>query len=141
MKRFEFSLAKLLDYRWQIELEAKREYANCQRILNEKEERMQGLMKEKQDLLEIREDSVNRMQIQQCYLLALERQMTDTHHELIAQRQLLQEALDKYIDAQKERKILEKLKEKQLAEYEHTIKQEEQKMLDEMGSRRIASAL
>ena len=43
MKRFEFSLAKLLDYRWQIELEAKREYANCQRILNEKEERMQGL--------------------------------------------------------------------------------------------------
>lgn len=141
MKRFEFSLAKLLDYRWQIELEAKREYANCQRILNEKEERMQGLMKEKQDLLEIREDSVNRMQIQQWYLLALERQMTDTHHELIAQRQLLQEALDKYIDAQKERKILEKLKEKQLAEYEHTIKQEEQKMLDEMGTRRIASAL
>lgn len=141
MKKFKFSLEKLLDYRWQIELEAKRNYAACQQEINEHEQQMAQLVNEKQSLLEIREETVNRMQIQQWYLLGLERQMMETQNQLLASQQKLQQALNVYIDAQKERKVLEKLKEKQLNEYQLLLNQEEQKMLDEMGSRKQPQAM
>ena len=76
------------------------------------------------------------MQIQQWYLLALERQMTDTHHELIGAKTALQEALTSILML-KRTQNLRKLKEKQLAEYEH-YKARRTKMLDEMGSSLLA---
>ncbi len=38
MEKFQFSLEKILDYRWIQENEAKREYASAQKVLNEQEE-------------------------------------------------------------------------------------------------------
>lgn len=141
MKKFTFSLEKLLDYRWQMELEAKRNYAACQQEINEQEKQMEQLVEEKQALLEIREETVSRMQVQQWYLLGLEQQMMETQNRLLASQQKLQQALNVYIAAQKERKVLEKLKDKQLAEYQFLLNQEEQKMLDEMGSRKQTQAM
>ena len=56
-------------------------------------------------------------------------------------RQLNQEvevALTAVVQAQQERKVVEKLREKKLEEYNYELLQEEQKQLDEMGSRSLA---
>lgn len=89
--------------------------------------------------MEIRETTVNRMQVQQWYLLDLNQRLVATTQTIQEMRQYVATALQNYITAQKERKILEKLSEKQLEEYQLAANREEQKMLDEMASRRRIS--
>ncbi|KAF1302011.1 flagellar export protein FliJ [Enterococcus saccharolyticus] len=139
MEKFQFSLEKVLDYRWLQEQDAKRVYASAQKALNEQESILQQIKQEKNELMEIRETTVNRMQVQQWYLLDLNQRLVATTQTIQEMRQYVATALQNYITAQKERKILEKLSEKQLEEYQLAANREEQKMLDEMASRRRIS--
>lgn len=139
MEKFQFSLEKVLDYRWLQEQDAKRAYASAQKALNEQESILQQIKKEKNELMEIRETTINRMQVQQWYLLDLNQRLVATTQTIQEMRQYVATALQNYITAQKERKILEKLSEKQLEEYQLAANREEQKMLDEMASRRRIS--
>ena len=135
MQKFRFSLAKVLDVRWTAEEDAKQAYAAVQQALFEKEAQLQILQQEKTELLEIPEIGINRMQVRYWYLTELDRQTALAQDQVIQLRQAVELALAKYIQAQKERKILEKLEEKQHATYLLDEKREEQKMLDEMGIR------
>ena len=139
MRKFHFSLEKILDYRWVQEQEAKREYASAQRALNEQENLFQQISQEKNELMEVREQTVNRMQIQQWYLLDLNQKLLTTAKTIAEMKTIVEAKLQLYIDAQKERKILEKLSEKQLAEHQLSMNREEQKMLDEMANRKRIS--
>lgn len=139
MEKFHFSLEKVLDYRWIQEQEAKRDYASAQRELNEQEEIFQQMKQEKEELMDTREITVNRMQIRQWYLLELNQQLIATTETIYQMKQFVDLKLQLYIEAQKERKILEKLSEKQLAEYQLEMSREEQKMLDEMANRKRIS--
>ncbi len=139
MEKFQFSLEKILDYRWIQENEAKREYASAQKALNEQEEIFKQIIEEKGELMEIRETTVNRMQIQQWYLLDLNQKLSETMQAINELRGFVEMKLQAYIAAQKERKILEKLSEKQFAEHQVAINREEQKMLDEMANRKRIS--
>lgn len=135
MQKFRFSLAKVLDVRWTVEEDAKQAYAAVQQALFEKEAQLQILQQEKTELLEIPEIGINRMQVRYWYLTELDRQTALAQDQVIQLRQAVELALAKYIQAQKERKILEKLEEKQHETYLLDEKREEQKMLDEMGIR------
>lgn len=139
MEKFQFSLEKILDYRWIQENEAKREYASAQKALNEQEEILKQLIAEKGELMEIRETTVNRMQIQQWYLLDLNQKLTETVQTINEFKHFVELKLQAYITAQKERKVLEKLSEKQMAEHQLAVNREEQKMLDEMANRKRIS--
>ncbi|WP_207942455.1 flagellar export protein FliJ [Enterococcus sp. DIV2402] len=139
MEKFQFSLEKILDYRWIQENEAKREYASAQKALNEQEEILKQLIAEKGELMEIRETTVNRMQIQQWYLLDLNQKLTETVQTINELKHFVELKLQAYITAQKERKVLEKLSEKQMAEHQLAVNREEQKMLDEMANRKRIS--
>ncbi|WP_414840643.1 flagellar export protein FliJ [Enterococcus saccharolyticus] len=139
MEKFQFSLEKILDYRWIQENEAKREYASAQKALNEQEEIFKQIIEEKGELMEIRETTVNRMQIQQWYLLDLNQKLSETMQAINELRGFVEMKLQVYIAAQKERKILEKLSEKQFVEHQIAINREEQKMLDEMANRKRIS--
>lgn len=135
MQKFRFSLAKVLDVRWTVEEDAKQAYAAVQQALFEKEAQLQILQQEKTELLEIPEIGINRMQVRYWYLTELDRQTALAQDQVIQLRQAVELALAKYIQAQKERKILEKLEEKQHETYLLDEKREEQKVLDEMGIR------
>jgi len=139
VEKFQFSLEKILDYRWIQENEAKREYASAQKALNEQEEILKQLIAEKGELMEIRETTVNRMQIQQWYLLDLNQKLTETVQTINEFKRFVELKLQAYITAQKERKVLEKLSEKQMAEHQLAVNREEQKMLDEMANRKRIS--
>lgn len=139
MAKFKFSLEKVLDYRWLKEQEAKREYASAQKALTEQEDIFQQINQEKENLMEVRESTINRMQVQQWYLLDLNQRLIATTEAIKEMSRYVEQALSVYIEAQKERKILEKLSEKQLAEYQIEMNREEQKMLDEMANRKQIS--
>lgn len=139
MAKFKFSLEKVLDYRWLKEQEAKREYASAQKALTEQEDIFQQINQEKENLMEVRESTINRMQVQQWYLLDLNQRLIATTEAIKEMSHYVEQALSVYIEAQKERKILEKLSEKQLAEYQIEMNREEQKMLDEMANRKQIS--
>ena len=138
MTRFQFSLDKVLDVRWTAEEEAKRHYAAAQQVLSEQEEMLYLLRQEKRTLLEVPERSINRMQVQHWYLMELDRQTSLVEEQLFHSKQAVEQALGEYITAQKERKVLDKLEERQKEEYDMKEKQIEQKMLDEMSTRKLA---
>jgi flagellar FliJ protein len=139
LAKFKFSLEKVLDYRWLKEQEAKREYASAQKALTEQEDIFQQINQEKENLMEVRESTINRMQVQQWYLLDLNQRLIATTEAIKEMSRYVEQALSVYIEAQQERKILEKLSEKQLAEYQIEMNREEQKMLDEMANRKQIS--
>jgi len=78
LAKFKFSLEKVLDYRWLKEQEAKREYASAQKALTEQEDIFQQINQEKENLMEVRESTINRMQVQQWYLLDLNQRLIAT---------------------------------------------------------------
>jgi len=111
LAKFKFSLEKVLDYRWLKEQEAKREYASAQKALTEQEDIFQQINQEKENLMEVRESTINRMQVQQWYLLDLNQRLIATTEAIKEMSHYVEQALSVYIEAQKERKILEKLSE------------------------------
>lgn len=137
MQKFKFSLEKVLDVRWMAEEEAKQVYATAQQALFEQEENLRILRQEKTDLLEVSEQGIDRMQVRYWYLRELDRQTDFAQQQIYHFQQEVEGALGKYIHAQKERKILERLEEKKFEEHQMEMKREEQKMLDEMGLRKL----
>lgn len=65
--------------------------------------------------------------------------LTETVQTINELKHFVELKLQAYITAQKERKVLEKLSEKQMAEHQLAVNREEQKMLDEMANRKRIS--
>lgn len=137
MQKFQFSLEKVLDVRWTAEENAKQAYSVVQQALLEQEANLKLLYQEKSELLEVPEIGVNRMQMRYWYLMELDRQTALAQEQIAHLRQAVEVALEEYIHTQRERKVLEKLEEKHYDEYLLEVKREEQKLLDEMGTRNL----
>ena len=139
MQAFHFSLEKVLDHRKTIEQEDKRAYAQKQQLLIQQEQHLNTLTQEKAQLFDVNEMTIGRMQVQQRYLLALNATIDEVQNKMFHVKQELAESLSVVVEAQQERKIVEKLREKQFAEYTYEQQLEEQKQLDEFGNRAIFS--
>lgn len=137
MSPFQFSLEKVLDVRWTVEDEAKNAYAQAQQALFEAEENLLLLKQEKSELMDVPAQGVNRMQVRYWYLIELDRQTLQAENQVWNLKEQVKTMLNKYIAAQKDRKILEKLEEKQKEVYDLEFKLYEQKQLDEMSNRSL----
>lgn len=137
MNPFQFSLEKVLDVRWTAEEEAKNAYAQAQQALFEAEENLFVLKQEKSELMNVPAQGVNRMQVRYWYLIELDRQTVQAENQVWNLKEQVKTMLNKYITAQKDRKILEKLEEKQKEAYDLEFKLYEQKQLDEMSNRSL----
>lgn len=137
MNPFQFSLEKVLDVRWTAEEEAKNAYAQAQQALFEAEENLFVLKQEKSELMNVPAQGVNRMQVRYWYLIELDRQTIQAENQVWNLKEQVKTMLNKYITAQKDRKILEKLEEKQKEAYDLEFKLYEQKQLDEMSNRSL----
>lgn len=139
MQAFHFSLEKVLDHRKLTEEAAMRAYGQLQQTVTDQEAAFAALQQEKSQLLEISELTIGRMQVQQRYLLVLSNAIDEAEAKLFHVKQELADALAQVVEAQQERKIVEKLREKKLAEYSYNSQMEEQKQLDEFGNRALFS--
>ena len=138
MKAFHFSLEKVLDHRVSVEQQAKRAYAEKQKAVIQTEQVLTQMINEKTALMDVNEMTLGRMQVQHRYLTALESGIHEMYQQVRQLNQEVEVALTAVVQAQQERKVVEKLREKKLEEYNYELLQEEQKQLDEMGSRSLA---
>lgn len=135
MKSFHFSLEKIYELRVKEEKKMKRAYGEIQKLVFQKENEIQQMMKEKTTMSEMSQMNIEQIQVHYRYLARLDQQIMDEHQQLLIIKQQLADILEEYMTAQKDRKIIEKLYEKKYQEYLSEVKKEEQKRLDEFRAR------
>lgn len=139
MKKYKFSLDNVLTWRESQEEEAKRSFLVCQEAQREQEEILDVIIAASE---EIKKETVNFSDINYLRQQYLYKNHLD--NEIVKQKQTITEYSNEtnkmkeiFVGTQKERKIMDHLKEKHYEEYMFNLKAEEQKELDEMGTLRF----
>ncbi|MFA5032192.1 MAG: flagellar FliJ family protein [bacterium] len=135
MKRFEFRLDKVMNYKKNIEEMKKQELAQAMRLLLEAQIKASQLKKYKscqlKEMTEIQEDDIYTRLLYDKYILALNFHIKMAE-KLIAERILLSEQKRlEVVEASKARRIFEKLKEKKIEEFNYERNKWEQGVEDE----------
>ena len=135
MKPYSFSMESVLEWRESIEKTSMEKYAAAQYELKHEIQVLEHLNKENE---QIKEKSLSCKNIVEIRHLQLYKQTIDERIE--AQIEIVEIKKDELenlrldlIHAQKDRKIMEKLKEKDFSNYNEESKREDQKNLDEIA--------
>ena len=136
MKQFAFSLQKILNLRKHYEDEAKLELGRAVGVLAELENRIFAIVGEQARAAREQFNPENSTAIMQQYMLYLQR-LENTKEQLFKEaaeaEMVVEEAREKYLEASRERKVLDKLKEKRQKEYRKFVISEEAKTLDDIS--------
>lgn len=139
LKKFQFSLARVLNVRETNEELKKEEFQSAQTYYNEQQQALNELFNEKRNLQQDIEDQAkNKMKMNKIiqyynYLSDLDEQITIQQDVVNRAEQQVEEAKQNWIEAKKQKKILEKLQERQYQEYKNEYLKSEQKKLDELS--------
>jgi flagellar FliJ protein len=134
MKRFTFSLEKVLELRQFSEQEAKIELGRAVGILNELERRLEDLAHERSRAAAEQfspGNSAAMIQQYMIYLLRLDNTKEELPKEAALAAQKVEEARELFIEASRELKVMEKLKEKREKEYKKEYLTEEGRAADD----------
>ena len=140
MAKFIYRMQNILDIKYKLEEQAKQEYMAVQARLNEEKDRLQDLedrkaayftqyrilLQERLDILEI-ETCKNAIILMDEYIHNQQLVVTQVEKEL-------EQAVRKMNEAMQERKIHEKLREKQWETFLQELSQEEMKEIDQLIS-------
>lgn len=146
MKKFRFSLEPVLDHRERIEDEKLQAFGERRRALADAQDelaRLNGEFKRYSDALRDghRTLATEELRWHYAHLEYLDRRIT-MQHAVVSQRRVEAErARVELVGASKDRKVIEKLKEKKLGEHRTLEAALEQKDLDDANNRRHANAL
>jgi flagellar FliJ protein len=137
MKRFRFNLDKLLELRQYYEREAELALARAMVELQSIQERLEKLAEERSETADERfrpGRSVAQIQATDLYILRLDK-TKEVLLEAAAKAELVvAEKRQAYIEASRDRKVLDKLREKRLKEYKYQLSLEEIKTVDDISS-------
>jgi flagellar FliJ protein len=141
MKRFKFNLEKVLELRQYSEQEAKNELGRAISILNNIENKIkQNAIIHSQAARErfegINADGASSMMAWDTYILRLEQEAERLMEEAAQAELVVEEKRNLYLEASRELKVMEKLKEKRAAEYRKEMFAAETKELDDMWRKR-----
>lgn len=137
MKRFEFSLNKLMGYKKQVLDREKNSLAHLrmqqQQMQDEKEQLETKLKQSADEFREISSKGISVMQITMFkgYHQSLRMQIADLRLAIEEMEKKVQKQLGVVIDATKEVSSLEKLEEKQLEEYKAKVAKAEEQFISE----------
>ena len=140
---FRFKMQKVLDYRAQLEEEAKVRLADAEHRLRVSQERLEALRgelaaaeeKARGGLLESAERWLHDQ-----YLKGLASDVSQAELQCRMQQQMAEEARALLAARAMDRKVLEKLKERQKAQYQHAERLEEQHFNDEISTLRYKAS-
>ncbi len=137
---FKFNMQKVLDYREQLEEEAKVKLAEAQRMLLHEESRMQGLQEQlaekEMDLYKSIEGDAASRWLLENYIRGLREDIAQVSMNIKHLITLVEQCRTLVIMRAKDSKILEKLKEKQQERYYVAEKEHERKINDETATLR-----
>ncbi|WP_010580551.1 flagellar export protein FliJ [Liquorilactobacillus vini] len=136
MRKFKFSLNKLLEFREQKEESVKEELLMAQKSLNVSEQQLHALEEEKKAAFNVSDFNVGKMQLQYHYILGLQQKIKETQAIVLKKQKVVNQVMSRMVEAQKDRKVLEKLQEKQHEQYLIDEKHQEQKIIDEIANRK-----
>lgn len=140
MRTFRFSLEKVLQFKTQQENELSSQLAQLQREFLNQRRRLSQIMEEQQNTLtqweHAQQDtlSLKVVSLYQGHLEYLRRRCHFQREHIAVLDRELEEHRRLLIRMSKERRILERLKERQLAEYRSELMSKEQGFLDEVGN-------
>jgi flagellar FliJ protein len=137
MKKFNFKLEKLLELRSYSEQEAKIALGHAVGELNRIETEIKNVAAKRLEAASLRfkqGSSADEMRYVDIYILRLDRTADKLMEDAAKAELKVSEARDVYLEASKEKKIIEKLKEKKEKEYKKIVLSEEDKALDEISS-------
>ncbi len=143
MKRFSFKLQGVLDHRLRLEQIKQRIFAEAAGLVEEKRLQLDGiyslLASEREQLAgEGRTTGlldIEKLMAHRRYVGSLELRLGQLHGELHKRQQLMEARRVALVEASRNRKALERLRERRLDEYLLQERRLEQKALDEIASR------
>ena len=146
MKAFRFSLEPVLSYRRQVEEMRRREFALAFRATQEHLQRLQGLFAEEARAKEeLRVLEGRRLEL--APVLALRRWLTAVGRKIVQAREQVQRRSEEqaaaraaYVKASRDRRVLERLRERRHADWSRAEAREEQKVMDEVAGRKWGDA-
>jgi flagellar export protein FliJ len=139
MKRFEFRLRKVLEYRELTEAEAKDVFLAARMATMEAEHRLESLRAERMQILSLPYKTLRERQDIEVQLEDVEDRQRHVRVALGVLRDEEQIAMNEWTEKRKDVKVLEKLKEKALTEWQVQANAEEQNALDEWATTRRAA--
>ncbi len=141
MGAYKFSLENVLTWRESQEDEAKRGFLICQEAQRKQEEILDTIIAASEEIKQdaIGFDDINSLRQQYLYKNHLDSEIVKQQQTVSLYSNETEKMKEVFVDAQKERKIMDRLKEKHYDDYLFTMKAEEQKELDEMGTLRFGS--
>ncbi|MBC6678308.1 flagellar export protein FliJ [Zhenpiania hominis] len=137
MKKFSFSLNKVLDYKTQIEDSLRSEHAEAVKAVNEKEEKIQSMedsyYRKIQELNDTKKNkcSIKELCIYEDYLSYSSQQIRREKDRLVTLQKKEQEKREEVIEAKKERRSIDLLKDKKKKEYDALAQKEEERFIEE----------
>lgn len=140
MAKFVYRMENILNIKYKLEEQAKQEYMTVRVRLNEEEEKLNALQNRKQEYFtqyrDLLKERLDVLQIETCKeAILLMDEYIAAQEQVVAQvEEELEQAIAKMKEAIKERKIHEKLKEKQFEIFLQELNQEEMKEIDQLIS-------
>jgi len=140
MVKFKFRLQPLLNIKIQLEDSAKNELGKAVQKLEEEKEKGRSLLRHREKYINgLREKSSSVARIEELrsytmYISSLAKKVEDQNKNIKEASDIVDRYREELIKIVKERKILEKLREKKLNEYLIEMSKDEQKRMDEIVS-------
>ena len=132
MKRFRFGLEKVLELRQYREQEAKNELGKAIGILTAIENNIMINSDRRNEAIQERFEGIGTMQIWDNYILRLEQEGERLTEQAAQAELVVEEKRNLYLEASRELKVMEKLKEKRQQEYRKEMFAAETKELDDV---------
>ena len=138
MKRFSFSMQKILDIREFTERQAQIELGQAVAEVNRINEELEAVAQEKQRMIQmnLKAASLNEFLVHENYMKRLELTKERLLQELAAAQLVVDEKREIFAEAMKQRKILSNLKEKQFAQYKKDALVAEDNAVDDLVTSR-----
>ncbi|MDR0709689.1 MAG: flagellar export protein FliJ [Spirochaetaceae bacterium] len=140
MKRFHFNLQKALDLRAYREQDAEIELGRAMSRLTELTNRLKALAEERSRAAAdrfARSNSAEDMRAYERYITRLDNQKEELLEEAAAAELAVNEKREAWLAASRDRKVLDKLREKRFGEYRKLALREEIKLIDDAASGRF----
>lgn len=136
--KYSFKMETVLEYRNNVEKTKVEDYANINILLSSEKEHLDNLETEYKSNTQKKASSVTEMKMNLLYRDKLKNQLSSQQKKIDEISTRLEDARGDLIDARKDRKIMEKLKEKNREKYDADMASREQKELDDISIMKYA---
>lgn len=135
---YQFKMEKVLEFKSSVEKTKVEDYARINIRLSKEQEHLEDLEIQYRERQKTTVQDVNGMKMQFLYREQLKSQMNTQKNKVEEITVSLEQARGRLVDARKDRKIMENLKEKDKEKFNQAVQMKEQKELDDMSIMRFA---